>query len=415
MQTWGSDGDIRPMLALGGGLAKRGHRVSIAVGSVDRKDYTALCGNLGIEYLPIHPEFRIPASEMLAACGKNPSEVRMVRMLLHNFFFPSLAPMGEVARVLADDSELLVGHMMAWPLHAMAIQRRKPYASVAYWPGLMPDARRPPEGLPGLGRWLNGLLWKLVELAIDWSVGPRLGAFWDEHNLPRRHAVPDTMYSRQLCLVASTPALYPGLGDWDQYRFCGQLQMPHEAEPVLSAELEAFLAAGEAPAFLGMGSSAQIDADACEAFVVQVAEKLDRRSVVQLAPDRARPTASSDRIHFVHHVAHGPLFPRCAVVMHHGGAGTTHSALAAGRPAVVVSFMGEQSAWGRQLVRAGAGGGVFRYGKVSADRVATALRATMESAAMRASAEQLAAAMQRDGGVQTAITHLEALASAHGT
>jgi sterol 3beta-glucosyltransferase len=413
MQTWGSDGDIRPMLALGGGLVKRGHRVRIAVGSVDGKDYTALSDRLGIEYLPIHAEFRIPASQMFAACGKNPGVLRMVRMLLNDFFFPSLAPMGEAARALADDSELLVGHMMAWPLHATAILRRKPYASVAYWPGLIPDDRRPPEGLPGLGRWLNGLLWKLAERAIDWAVGPRLGAFWDEHALPRRHAIPDTMYSRQLCLVASSPALYPGLGDWDHYRFCGQLQVPHEAEPGLPAELEAFLAAGGAPAFLGMGSGAQIDADACEAFLLQVADKLDRRSIVQLAPGRAPPMESSDRICFVHHVAHGPLFPRCAAVMHHGGAGTTHSALAAGRPAVVVSFMDEQTAWGKQLVRAGAGGGVFRYGKVSAERVATTLRATMDSAAMRASAEKLAATMQLDGGVETAATHLEALASAH--
>ena len=77
MQTWGSDGDIRPMLALGGGLVKRGHRVRIAVGSVDGKDYTALSDRLGIEYLPIHAEFRIPASQMFAACGKNPGVLRM--------------------------------------------------------------------------------------------------------------------------------------------------------------------------------------------------------------------------------------------------------------------------------------------------------------------------------------------------
>jgi len=409
MQTWGSDGDIRPVLALGGGLARRGHTVSVAVTSVDRKDYTLLCKNLGISYVPVVAEHRIEVNEMLAACGKNPSALRMVRMLLGDFFFPALAPMDEAARALADESDLLVGHMLAWPLHARAIRARKPYASVAYWPGLIPDHRRPPEGLPAMGRWLNGVLWKLSAHAIDLAVGPRLRAFWDEQGLPRRHAMPDTMYSRDLNLVASTPALYPGLGDWAQHRFCGQFTIPALAEPSLPAELEAFLADGEPPAFLGMGSSAQIDVDACEAFVVDVATRLGRRCVVQLAPGRAIPKAKGE-IHFVHNVAHGPLFPRVAAVMHHGGAGTTHSVLAAGKPAVIVAFMAEQTAWGRQLVRAGAGGGVFRYTKVAPERVAAALGATMSSAPLRAGAERLAEAMRQDGGVETAATHLEALA-----
>ena len=409
MQTWGSDGDVRPLLALGGGLAKRGHSVSIAVASVDAKDYTVLCRNLGIAYVPVRVDSRIPVSQMLAAAGKNPSELRMLRMLLREFYYPSLGAMGEAALALLDDSDVLVGHMLAWPLHAGALQRHKPYASVAFWPGLIPDARRPPEGLPDLGRALNGVTWNLSKHAIDWAVGPRLGAFWDAHKLPRRHAIPDTMYSSQLSLIASSPALYPGLGDWGPHRFCGQFKMPEGAEASLSAEVLSFLGGGDAPAFLGMGSSSQIDADACEAFLVAVAEKLERRCIVQLAPGRPRPTVSSDRILFVHHVAHGPLFPRCAAVMHHGGAGTTHSVLAAGKPAVVVSFMGEQTAWGKQLARAGAGGGVFRYGKVSAERVAAALRVTLESVALREGAMRLSAAMERDGGVETAARHLEAL------
>jgi hypothetical protein len=40
LQTWGSDGDIRPFLALAGGLRARGHEVSLVVTSVDNKDYS---------------------------------------------------------------------------------------------------------------------------------------------------------------------------------------------------------------------------------------------------------------------------------------------------------------------------------------------------------------------------------------
>lgn len=40
VQTWGSDGDIRPFIALANGLARRGHEVSLAITSVDNKDYS---------------------------------------------------------------------------------------------------------------------------------------------------------------------------------------------------------------------------------------------------------------------------------------------------------------------------------------------------------------------------------------
>src|SRR5258708_32775985 len=39
LQTWGTDGDIRPFIALGAGLVLRRHTVTLAVGSLDDKDY----------------------------------------------------------------------------------------------------------------------------------------------------------------------------------------------------------------------------------------------------------------------------------------------------------------------------------------------------------------------------------------
>jgi sterol 3beta-glucosyltransferase len=38
IQTWGSDGDILPFLALAEGLQAAGHQVTVAFTSVDKKD-----------------------------------------------------------------------------------------------------------------------------------------------------------------------------------------------------------------------------------------------------------------------------------------------------------------------------------------------------------------------------------------
>jgi UDP:flavonoid glycosyltransferase YjiC (YdhE family) len=60
IQTWGSNGDIRPLLALAQGRQKAGHSVTLAVTSIDNKNYTdIICADLNIRYLqiPRHIDF----------------------------------------------------------------------------------------------------------------------------------------------------------------------------------------------------------------------------------------------------------------------------------------------------------------------------------------------------------------------
>ncbi|MFC7102502.1 glycosyltransferase [Nonomuraea rubra] len=69
------------------------------------------------------------------------------------------------------------------------------------------------------------------------------------------------------------------------------------------------------------------------------------------------PVAEDDDVRVVGEVAHERLFPRTAAVVHHGGAGTTGTALAAGVPNVVCPFFSDQPFWGRRVAALGAGPG----------------------------------------------------------
>jgi hypothetical protein len=48
LQTWGSEGDIRPFFALAEGLQKARHKVTLVVTSAENKDYTSLARSLKI-------------------------------------------------------------------------------------------------------------------------------------------------------------------------------------------------------------------------------------------------------------------------------------------------------------------------------------------------------------------------------
>jgi sterol 3beta-glucosyltransferase len=39
IQTFGSEGDVRPLIALAQGVRQRGHTVRVVVSSIDNKDY----------------------------------------------------------------------------------------------------------------------------------------------------------------------------------------------------------------------------------------------------------------------------------------------------------------------------------------------------------------------------------------
>ncbi len=47
IQTWGSEGDINPFIALASGLSKAGHTVKLAISSADRKDFKEISEQLG--------------------------------------------------------------------------------------------------------------------------------------------------------------------------------------------------------------------------------------------------------------------------------------------------------------------------------------------------------------------------------
>ena len=48
LQTWGSEGDIQPFVALADGLQKAGHEVTLVITSVENKDYASLAHSLGL-------------------------------------------------------------------------------------------------------------------------------------------------------------------------------------------------------------------------------------------------------------------------------------------------------------------------------------------------------------------------------
>ena len=121
------------------------------------------------------------------------------------------------------------------------------------------------------------------------------------------------------------------------------------------------------------------------------------------ARDAVKPTRLTRRTVAIA-VAYAPvsqLFPRAAAVVHQGGVGTTQQALRAGRPQLVVPFLGDQFDNAARVVRLGCGAPLGRT-RYKADRVATVLDRLFSDPGVAETAARLGVVAGREDGAAVA-------------
>ncbi|MBZ0158501.1 MAG: hypothetical protein K8I29_20080 [Alphaproteobacteria bacterium] len=130
LRTWGSDGNIRPMSALADGLRARGHTVTIAVTSIDNKEYRPLAESLGVVLRPVG-RFDPSGEKYEGLAAKlmelSPSSIlKQFRLVMETLFEPVEEEMFHAAESLCAKSGLVIGHFLLHPLHAAAERSGSP-------------------------------------------------------------------------------------------------------------------------------------------------------------------------------------------------------------------------------------------------------------------------------------------------
>ncbi len=119
IQTWGSNGDIRPMNALANGLQHSGYTVTLVVTSIDNRNYSSTCSALNISYqqIPEHIQFDL---ESFAQQSFRINSAQWLVALLDAAFFPYEDILYHAAQQLANDNDLVIGHHFLYPLKLAA-------------------------------------------------------------------------------------------------------------------------------------------------------------------------------------------------------------------------------------------------------------------------------------------------------
>jgi amino acid adenylation domain-containing protein len=167
-------------------------------------------------------------------------------------------------------------------------------------------------------------------------------------------------------------------------------------------ELEDFYLSGERPVVLSFGSIVHSNPAAITDLVLEAARQAGCRMIIQRGWGGLGKEELPANIHVTGFAPHAWLFPRAALIVHHGGAGTTASALRAGVPSVVVPHTLDQPIWAEFARAQACARNVIPFTHLNANRLAAAIRSTLASPQLSLTSAAFGAKISTETGVQTA-------------
>lgn len=177
----------------------------------------------------------------------------------------------------------------------------------------------------------------------------------------------------------------------------------------LADELAAFLSEGEPPVFIGFGSMAGTDPAATTKTVLTAVADAGVRAILAAGWGGLTPERLPDTVMAIDEAPHDLLFPHVAAVVHHGGAGTTGTAAAAGRPQVICPFVADQPFWGRRMHALGVAPSPIQQNDLTPRRLAAAITLAVADPAIRHTAAELGSWISTEHGAPAAVARLESV------
>ena len=411
--TYGSRGDVQPFLALAVALQKAGH-IPILTAPACFADLAAVYG------VPFAPLAGDPAeiSRRINDAGQNP--FLMVRAM-QGYVFRIAVQVAQQALAACQGSDLIIhSFLFTTGGHAIARQLGIPDISAQTFPVFAPTRAFPNVAFPAIPPGWMSYFTHWLATQIFWYGGnsgygrvrkATLGDLprkltWPFRQTPERPRTP--------MLFAWSPTVIPVPPEWEKHiHVTGYWILNGESGYLPSAALMEFLSAGEPPVCVSFGSMVNRNAKQIYHTVFEALATTHKRAVILSGWSELQDGERTDDIFVLNAAPHDWLFPRCRMVIHHGGAGTTAAGLYAGVPNIVVPFIADQPFWGRRVALLGAGPAPIPVKKLTTKTLIRAL-VESESSIIRARAKAVGCALRAEDGPVTAVKLIEQYAVRFG-
>jgi UDP:flavonoid glycosyltransferase YjiC (YdhE family) len=402
----GSLGDILPVLALGAGLKDSGHQVTVATHGIFSGEIDSL--GFGFREITINPRSVLESEGGMAWLRSQANPIKSARTLA--------ALIRPVFRDILDESwqacqgadALIFSGLALWG-HDIAVSMKVPYIFAPLYPLRRSRSISAIGAAPlPLGAPYN-LLTHLIYQQLNWQPFRDIANAWRTADLG---LPPSPIWAGKRIMgwpevpivYSYSSAVLPKPRDWAAnqhvtgYWFLDRHTGAREPHPRVAE----FVESGPPPVYIGFGSMTDPEPERLADIALQALQLTGQRAVL-LSGWAKLPFTSSDNVMVVDSIPHDWLFPRVAAAVHHAGAGTTAAALRAGVPSVTVPYFLDQPLWAHQVMRLGAGTHPIPRKKLTARRLAAALREATGNPSLRARAQAISSQIRAEDGVASAV------------
>lgn len=401
--TYGSRGDVAPFLALASGLRQRGAAVEV----VGPGPYAGLADRHRIPYRALPGDPDQLARDFADRAGLN-FPLQVLRMSQH--VEPIAAEVLKIVLEVGRQADLLVhSFLMTEAGHLAAHRNRIPDVSAQLFPVFAPTgefAAVAHASLP-LGPTYRRLTHSLNTFVFRFGGRMMYARLRARHpELPRLELWPFEAADLPATplLFGYSPIVLPRPSDWPPWaKVTGYWDLPPPPGWSPPGPLVRFLEDGPPPVYFGLGSMRPARyLEAIEA-TAEACARLGARAVISSPPEVAQGDGLPGSIHFTGEVPHDWLFPRMRAVIHHGGAGTTGSALRSGVPSMAVPVSADQAFWARRIHALGVGPGPIPLTRWTTGRAARSLDRLLNNPFHWDTARSLSERLAAERGVEIAV------------
>lgn len=403
----GTRGDVQPFVALGKRLREKGHRVRLATHANFRNFVTSN----GLEFYPLGGDPKILAGYMVKNKGflpSGPSEISIQKKQLKaimNSLLPACtkadgdsgAPF-RAGAIIANPpayGHVHVAEYLDVPLHIFFTM---PWTPTNEFPHPLARVKQQ-AGYKMSYHVVDSLMW--------WGMRGLINEF----RVKELKLNPMNYFNMNQGSIAHLPTGYmwsphlvPKPKDWgprvDVVGFCF-LSLANDYTP--PDALVKWLAEGEKPIYVGFGSLPVEHPGKMTEIIVQALQETKQRGIIDKGwGGLGNLQETPDSIFLLENCPHDWLFPQCAAVVHHGGAGTTAAGLKAGCPTTIVPFFGDQPFWGERVCAKGVGPPPIPVQQFSFERLVQAIN-FMKDPEVKQKALELAEQVEEEDGVEGAV------------
>lgn len=394
----GSRGDVQPYAALGNGLKSAGHEVRF----ITFESFASLVTENKLDFHPIQGN----AQTLVTNGGADMfGLVRSFGTLAEGYARDLSAPhLGETDLIINQLPAGLYGFDLAEKYGVpMVMVSVIPLARTSMFP-LMGFPKLP---IPGYNKatYYAGeqIAWQMFRSVINrWRK--------ETLNLP---ALPvkghlGKVGTRQIPIVNGfSQHVVPRPHDWNEFIHITGYWFPENKNWQPPADLAAFMEAGPPPVFIGFGSMPIKDPQQTTKIILEALKQSGQRGILHMGWGGLGDQSLPDSVFKIEYVPYEWLFPRMAMLIHHGGSGTTAFGLRSGIPSCIVPFVFDQFYWGERIAQLGVGTKPIPYKDLTVQHLTEAIRIGVGSPQIKQKAFELGQRIQAERGIENALNIFE--------